>query len=490
MTDERAPDVSMSPPDITRTLPQGEPKGLDPLVFAALLRDAMKTYLEIISRSELRILSREVFQPLDRGIRTVDIPFPLYGKWEWEKLKPELGLPAFRNLLDYIWNQGELVQSLRGPDPDRGGWEAFVLMGLVNVAVARALDNAAIDEAIDTGTITHWRLPESYLEAEVRDQVVKCCQREHRYSAKCPVGYLDMEAGTRIELGNGVTLASYTAREIVGHLTRIRASIWSHDLLSSQVMFGNATMLEVVGSYEPLPKKGSRPKTFDNFVEEEIANRIDLIKWAVGSALGQGVILKEGAIAYDLLATDIPRPTMSRTFKRQDSTDGAVYNLQDNQVDTLRLLLDKAFRLRCISRDLQQSFFYWGRCALAMLDRDQLLDAAIGLEGLLVPYPGESTYRFGLHGTALLARFADTPERCNKDLKEIYRKRSSAAHGSPSEGLVEADMARRYLGNAVLALIELHDAGVIQLSSKVSTQIEALVLRSAPISLSRPGAPE
>ena len=187
-------------------------------------------------------------------------------------------------------------------------------------------------------------------------------------------------------------------------------------------------------------------------------------------------------ITYDLLASDVPTPSpfISRSFRRQDSTGGVVYKLEDNQIVTLRSLLDKACRLRLGSRNLQQAFFYWVK-AFTELDRDQLLDAVIGLEGLLVPYPGESTYRFGLHGEALLARFADSPETCNKELKEVYGKRSSAAHGNPGEGLAEADKGRRFLGNAILAIMELHEAGVIQLSSRVSTQIEKLVLRSAPI---------
>ena len=51
---------SINQPNITRKFPPGEPKGLDPIVLGELLRNAMRTYLDIISRSEPRTFARGI----------------------------------------------------------------------------------------------------------------------------------------------------------------------------------------------------------------------------------------------------------------------------------------------------------------------------------------------------------------------------------------------------------------------------------------------
>ncbi len=147
-------------------------------------------------------------------------------------------------------------------------------------------------------------------------------------------------------------------------------------------------------------------------------------------------------------------------------------------------MLEMAFCHRSNSEAVHQALFYWGRDALKDLERDQLLEAVIGLEGLIVPRgPGESTYRFKLHGTALLARFTDSAEACAKDLKTIYDKRSKAAHGVPGEGIVEAAKARSLLGHAILAVMEHGEAGTLDLASKdeIGLQIQRLILKKCPL---------
>jgi hypothetical protein len=246
----------------------------------------------------------------------------------------------------------------------------------------------------------------------------------------------------------------------------------------------NSTMLEITGSFDLFPNKGRPPRVLDEIVEEEVANSIDLAKWALMEVIGGELPLREGAITFEL-ASDTSALIHGRSFRRQDNRSGAVYRLDSDQVRRASGLLSKAIRLRPASRDLQQAFFYWGRSAVAELDRDQLLDAVIGLEDLLVPHSGDSRYRFKLHGTALLARFCSSVEECSAELNKLYDARSSAAHGNPGEGVVEAPKARRLLGNAIEALIELGETGVLNLASKVkvASQIEKLILQNSPIKL-------
>jgi hypothetical protein len=161
--------------------------------------------------------------------------------------------------------------------------------------------------------------------------------------------------------------------------------------------------------------------------------------------------------------------------------------LDSARVERVRDLLTRALRLRRGSGDLRQAFFHWGRSAVAELERDQLLDAVVGLEGLLVENAGENTYRFRLHGTALLARFAESAEACNAELKRVYGGRSKVAHGNSGRVHEEAPKALRLLGDAIIAIMDLAEAATLDLNRSVAGQIEKLVLKSAPIPAPRTG---
>ena len=64
---------SSTQPRITREFPFSGPKGFDAAVFGELLRNAMRAYLQIISRSEPRTFAREVFRLRDHGFFAVDV---------------------------------------------------------------------------------------------------------------------------------------------------------------------------------------------------------------------------------------------------------------------------------------------------------------------------------------------------------------------------------------------------------------------------------
>ena len=467
-------------PSITRTFPVGAPKGLDPSTFKDALRDATREYVRILASLEIGTYGQEVFRLKDGGFFSVGIRFPRYASWDWEKVKGHLEAPGLRKLLNYLWDQGEIRISLMGPDPQRESWEAFALAKVVHPPVARALIEAAIDEAIDTGAVTYCKVPDASLETELKEQTLRWCHGVHRYLARCPLGYVKMEPEASWSLGNGIKLRRFSEREVVGHLTRYSSSVFWRDLLSLEHIDGLA-VLEVLATYDPSLGRSTHPKPLQEIVKEDIADKVDLAKWSLMTALRQEVPLIEGTITYDLLGHDVPVPFSGRSFRRQDVTGGVGYERDENLIDRARCLVAKAMSLRPRSKYLDQAFFYWGRSALGELDRDRLLEAVIGLERLLVPGPGESTYRFGLHGAALLTRFGDSPEACNEDLRSIYRKRSELAHGNPGERLIEAQRARRHLGDAILAIMDLIEAGKIQESENVATQIQALVLKGSPI---------
>jgi len=478
-------------PEVTRTFPTGRPRALDPSVFRDLLRDAAKAYLGLLARTEPRTFGREVFRPKDDGVYSVDVRFPLY-RWDHQVVENELDSPGLKSLLDYLWDHGQPAVTLTGPDPQRRNWAFWVLANMVHVLVSRALNDAAFDEAIDTSAITPWRLPGETLEGLLEGAIARWCQGEHRYLAKCPVGYVDMKPGEEWQLAEGIKLRCYTPRELVGHLSKNHYNILWRDSFSFS--FREATMLEIAGTYDPTARDGRGLITENDIAEEAIADKLDLAKWALMAVFGEGPAVKEGWITYELASDTMPlisdRSFLRQGFFLRHFTGGGVYTLDSGRVERVRELLTRALRLRSKSRDLKHAFFYWGRSAVSELDRDQLLDAAVGLDDLLAKGGGDSSYRFRLHGTALLARFAESAEACYEELKEVYNARSSAAHGNPGGGHEAAPKARRLLGNAIVAIMDLAEAGTLDLSKGVAKEIEKLVLKSTLILAPKRGPEE
>jgi hypothetical protein len=158
------------------------------------LRDAAKTYLVLLKQTELRTFGRELFRLSDNGFHSVDIRFPYY-RWDHQVVEDELDTPGLKSLLDYLWDHGQPSVTLCGSDPQRKNWAIWVLASMVHLLVARVLNDAALDEAVDTGTVTPWRLPEETLEGLLDGAIARWCRGEHRYLAKCLIGYVDMKPG-------------------------------------------------------------------------------------------------------------------------------------------------------------------------------------------------------------------------------------------------------------------------------------------------------
>jgi len=313
-----AKDKETAQTGVTRTFPPEQPKGLEAGVLRGLLLEAMKAYLELFKRTEPQTFGREVFRLQEKGLYGTDVKFPRY-LWDHTLFQRELGRSELKNLLDYLWGRGEPAVTLSGPNPQRENWETWVLNQMVHPPVARALQDAAIDEAIDTGSVTLWRMPEDALEAQLDDVVLRWCHHKHRYLAKCPVRYLEIAPGEEWSLAEGIKLRGYTPRDVVGLLSRNHYQAHWLDLFASSLS-DSLVVVEMNGFYDPRPKQGERPRTETDIVDESIADMLDMTKWAIMTVIGEGMPLKEGLITYDL-ASDVGSPIVSgRSFRRHTST--------------------------------------------------------------------------------------------------------------------------------------------------------------------------
>src|SRR5262249_37484574 len=116
--------------------------------------------------------------------------------------------------------------------------------------------------------------------------------------------------------------------------------------------------------------------------------------------------------------------------------------------------------------ELGQAIWHFGRACNAQLNRDIILESAIGLELLLVPDHGESTYKLSLHGLALLGD--PVGKSVDQELVEIYNFRSRAPHGSANIERKSKDIApraRQLLAKAIWAIVERINDGSLDVSS-------------------------
>lgn len=148
--------------------------------------------------------------------------------------------------------------------------------------------------------------------------------------------------------------------------------------------------------------------------------------------------------------------------------------LNEAAIETVQESLSSLAKARSSTRELDGILWLFGRCCNASLSRDVVLDAVIALEMMLVPTPGESRYRFGLHGAVLIED--ESSDVLERDLKKLYALRSEAAHGAASSDKQFSEMAAR--SRVLLAKAIQHgQSRSNQQASSISMLLEAILGR-------------
>jgi hypothetical protein len=201
--------------------------------------------------------------------------------------------------------------------------------------------------------------------------------------------------------------------------------------------------------------------------------------------VSSGVVMEEGPV---IIRT--PSGGRIRTLRRGDTVFRTrAYRspvFDDSTASQIRRELEGLHALAKHSSTVGEIIWALGRACTAQLSRDVLLEAAIGLERLLLPRgAGESTYKFRLHGLAVLTE-ADA-SKLDGDLKEIYGLRSRAAHGSGKDDDtfdVLGPRARNLLALALQQVAALFKSGELDVAATgghigeaVAALVRARVLR-------------
>jgi hypothetical protein len=339
---------------------------------------------------------------------------------------------------------------------------------------------------VESKTLNPWELPPSVLESALPEIFNRASRHEQTYVAYCPLLRMKEPSNGAWPLGPHVFLRFYSHLERLQYLTRHAENIPVQDLsslsLSQDLGRMDIPLLEIsiTVNREDHHPPGGRARMFSETIEERLADALDVAKWSLMLGFQVNTPPQEATITYeDALGGTLPRGF--GVFPRQGRSSGILYEFEEEKIAQCRAWFAMIQAARALNPSVRQALWYWGRSALHRLDRDILLDSVIGLENLLVPNPGQSTYRFGLHGAALLAASAEESIAIAKELRRLYGQRSRAAHGSPSERNDDAWTAFGHLSRAIAALAEMLYSSMIQSSPKadVAMQLEELVLRRA-----------
>ena len=283
----------------------------------------------------------------------------------------------------------------------------------------------------------------------VADIVARLCGGEMFVEVIAPLLALTLEDPVSFELEPDVVLEAWSGPTKSLFLTRYHRAYLSTDMAAWASNSFLRSRLRLKTAADPL---------------ESVAAILDRVKWALMAAVGHDGIVMEGGTIVRSWNGEYRR-TLRRADNILDGGSRSYRGLRPNlgMLQGARDLLSAATSCCPAMKSVLWAF---GRSCVAQLPRDVLLEAAIGLEMLLVSGQGESTYKFTLHGQAVLAHLL-TDGHVGAELGRIYGLRSRAAHGADAnapEFKETASRARFLLAKAIQGILDLSDSGEIDLA--------------------------
>jgi hypothetical protein len=323
----------------------------------------------------------------------------------------------------------------------------------------------ATEDLVRTGSYEPWKIDANAIEAAAADIADNICLDKRTVLAWCPTIGLRIPDGEGVELEPGIHINAWSAETRCVFLTRYHREYLDGDVTT----WASHAVIQIVTNVGDLSENAPRMA---------VAATLDRIKWALSVAANKDAAILEGPV---ILRS--PSGWHGDTLRRGDTLR---WNRSIPTIDltaetsmAAKTLLQQLRTATTHTRELDGALWLFGRACNASLPRDALLDAAIGLEMLLVPGPGEARYRFGLHGMALIAD--ESPHTIEATLKRIYKLRSEAAHGDTNdlETFSEvASQARFLLARAVQSAVRLINAGeldVVTTNGDIGKAVEQLV---------------
>ena len=448
-------------------LPPGEGKSLDCGMLAGLIRQAIYRTLDDLKSLQVPQSVQTVSRPHERGMHINEIMSPNYrDEVVWKRIAQIWQSEESTALTDYLWDRGALKITFSGPDPDKDSWARATYGDLVHQPLLVALENAQWANLVDQGVSEPWVVDDERIDNVVEDVVAMYCERTQLVTAFCPISRLEAPAGTCLDVAPDIKLRRLTFREISLFLLRHPHEYLWEDFKAPYVV---ETIAEVSFPIK-MGKEGQR-----GGIVSRVQDRLDLLKWALMITLNRDQPVAEGAcLIKGRLDSRLGR------FQRDENMGVFRFSLNETAVDRCVKLMKHFRESAAQAPDLNHAIWHLGRACVASLPRDILLESVIGLDFLLVPGPGDSRYRFRLHGAAILSTNHEEGEMYFKMLGEIWDERSQAAHGQRAKEVERlAPISRKILSEAICKIVNLILTQKLDPGGQLSRAVERYVLEKA-----------
>lgn len=469
------------------SLPPGPELPLDEAHLAMLIEQAMVAAARGLREFRLKTTRRIIYRTTEYGWGSEWVDAPDYYDHELrDGLRVLPCASEWRALATYLWDMGGSKWSFPpqdgGSTPDRNDWESVIYQGTMFPAMRRLLNAQAWREIVETGVFTPWRLPEEETRIAAKDLAGRLCNKTRHVWAHCPVKqfhfWQDM-SGFSPE--DGVYLGRVTGE-------RMKAFFWKYQqefLAQDEILLDWEHAIEidrVLASKKVQPADFVFPSRDDSDIAAEVTAILDRVRWAVTLTLGPGAVFEEGPVVLGG-----PSGWRGRTLRRGAVLTGTrgipFLSFGAESAERIARHIAKLKEAQSVlpSDELGQVLWHFGRACNAVLPRDILLESVIGLEMLLVPDAGESTYKFSLHGAAVIG--AVDGKSIAKELGVLYGFRSRLAHGGKDSDEVrdKAVRARWLLARAIWGVVSLINDGTLDVAATggdIGRAVKDMVFRS------------
>jgi hypothetical protein len=457
---------------VSLLMPSGPELPLEERILVGLIRNALLAAVRDLRGVTPAASTRTVCRPIPNGWGGVTLPCPNYlSRQVWDAISTVWNSAESVQLTDYLWARGALKKYLSKDGegvPDKTSWARFAWGELVHTPLLELLNVALVTELTETGAFTPWRIHEDDVLLAARDIARRLCKSGRHVLAMCPIIGLHFEDDCdRFESEPGISICEMTEDRQRLLLSRFEAEFVEEDMSSwaAKGLFEANCVSPWIENDDP---------------GEFIASALDRLKWSTMLTFGAILPIEEGPVILRG-----PAGWRGRTLRRSDIVVGTRslphFQLTNETSKQITSRIDALRKAQKSTAELDQAVWHFGRACNASLARDILMDSTIGLELLLVPDPGETTYKLSLHGLALLG--GAEGDAVADELIEIYGLRSRAAHGSASSKSKFRHMApraRQLLANAIWAIAVRINDGSLDVSitkGDIGKAVKAFVFR-------------
>lgn len=426
-----------------------------------LWRDVILEIIKRLQHVKPSTMMRRIFRPGQRsGYVGSHMPVPFYGEiWkEADNAAQEYG----KGFLDYLVGCGKPRLPPALQNADRAIRNRYIISQLISTPVMNIFQDNAIVELVRDGHFVPWVITQDQIINYVSKASSALKNDKVYIKVYCPLKGAKLEGQSSIKLLENMYLKTYTSEEKC-----IFFSKYSNDfgLDGFSIPRGNLLECDSIAEIEYDLGIGISKKK----LVELISNDLDLAKLAVFILNDQDEPTEEGTCIIESIGRDFYE--IEHRIKRQNAriiwhgdnsgikTSGSPnINIQEKDLPRLVSIISVLKEQSHMHYEIQDAIWHFGRACLVPLPRDILLESVIGLDNILVPGSGDSSYRFKLHGAVLLANERETTSDVFNILDKLYNKRSRAAHGtSGDESFENAMKARRYLSRAIFNIAKLYE---------------------------------